>query len=159
MKKLLLIRHAKATHESGYVDFERPLTDKGFEQAELMATRLQAENIQPQTLVASPSLRTLSTANVFSQILGLKQAITYKEIYDASESALLKVIYELPNDKDFIALVGHNPSVSQVLYYLSGAIKEVPPCSVALIEFELDTWAEIYEQTGKLTFYSTPKED
>jgi phosphohistidine phosphatase len=159
MKKLLLIRHAKATHESGYVDFERPLTDKGFEQAELMATRLQAESIQPQTLVASPSLRTLSTANVFSQILGLQPAINHKDIYDASESALLKVIYELPNDKDFIALVGHNPSVSQVLYYLSGAIKDVPPCSVALIEFDLDTWAEIYEQTGKLTFYSTPKED
>ena len=157
MKKLLLIRHAKATHESGYVDFERPLTDKGFEQAELMATRLQAESIQPQTLVASPSLRTLSTANVFSQILGLQPAITHKEIYDASENALLKVIYELPDNKDFIALVGHNPGISQVLYYLSGAIKEVPPCAVALIEFDADSWAELYEGAGKLTHYDTPK--
>ncbi|MFD0764161.1 SixA phosphatase family protein [Mucilaginibacter lutimaris] len=158
MKKLLLIRHAKATHESGFADFERPLTDKGFQQAELMAARLQANSIQPQILVASPALRTLATANVFSQVLGLPNAITNKTIYDASESALLKVIEGLPQDKDFIALVGHNPGISQVLYYLSGAIKEVPPCSVALIEFELDTWAEIYEATGKLTFYDTPKD-
>ncbi len=156
MKKLLLIRHAKATHESGFVDFERPLTDKGFRQAELIAARLQANSIQPQILVASPALRTLSTANVFSQVLGLQQAITDMAIYDASESALLKVIDGLPQDKDFIALVGHNPGISQVLCYLSGAIREVPPCSVALIEFELDTWTEIYEATGKLTFYDTP---
>lgn len=159
MKKLLLIRHAKATHETGFADFERPLTDKGFEQAELMAARLQVNNIQPQILVASPALRTLSTANVFSQVLGLPKALTDKAIYDASEGTLLKVIDGLPNDKDFIALVGHNPGISQVLYYLSGAIKDVPPCSVALIEFNLDTWTEIFEQTGKLTFYSTPKED
>ncbi|MCO5934412.1 histidine phosphatase family protein [Mucilaginibacter sp. RB4R14] len=156
MKKLLLIRHAKATHESGFVDFERPLTDKGFRQAELIAARLQANSIQPQILVASPALRTLSTANVFIQVLGLQQAITDKAIYDASESALLKVIDGLPNDKDFIALVGHNPGISQVLYYLSGAIREMPPCSVALIEFEPDTWTEIYEATGKLSFYDTP---
>lgn len=159
MKKLLLIRHAKATHESGFADFERPLTDKGFKQAELMATRLQANSIWPQILVASPALRTLSTANVFSQVLDLPQAITDKEIYDASESALLKVIESLPQDKDFIALIGHNPGISQILYYLSGAIRDVPPCSVALIEFELDNWTEIYEATGKLTFYDSPKED
>ena len=159
MKKLLLIRHAKATHESGFADFERPLTDKGFQQAEIMANRLQVNNLKPQLLVASPALRTLSTANVFSQVLGLQQAHTDKAIYDASESTLLKVIDNLQQDKDFIALVGHNPGIAQVLYYLSGAIKEVPPCAVALIEFELDTWAEIFEQTGKLTFYDTPKQD
>ncbi|GGH19929.1 SixA phosphatase family protein [Mucilaginibacter phyllosphaerae] len=156
MKKLLLIRHAKATHETGFTDFERPLTHKGLKQAETIATRILANNLKPQLLVASPALRTLSTANVFSQVLGLQQAVTDKAIYDASESTLLKVIDNLPQDKDFIALVGHNPGISQVLYYLSGAIKDVPPCAVALIEFELDTWAEIFEQTGKLTFYDTP---
>ncbi|RYU89918.1 hypothetical protein EWM62_10240 [Mucilaginibacter terrigena] len=156
MKKLLLIRHAKATHETGFTDFERPLTDKGFMQAELMAARLQVNSIQPQILVSSPALRTLSTANVFGQVLGLPQAITNKDIYDASENALLKVIYNLPDTHDLIALVGHNPGISQVLYYLSGAIKEVPPCAVALIEFDADSWAEVHEASGKLTHYDTP---
>lgn len=158
MKKLLLIRHAKATHESGYADFERPLTHKGFEQCELMASRLTAEGIRPEVIVASPALRTLSTANVFTQETGLPKAITNKDIYDASEKALLKVIYNLPEKHDFIALVGHNPGISQVLYYLSGAIKDVPPCSVALIEFDVDSWNELHEHAGKLTHYDTPKE-
>ncbi|QHS57698.1 histidine phosphatase family protein [Mucilaginibacter sp. 14171R-50] len=156
MKKLLLIRHAKATHESGYSDFERPLTDKGFKQCELMAARLIAAGIKPGMMMASPALRTLSTANVFSQVLGLQQAITNKDIYDASENTLLKVISELPNDKDYVAIVGHNPGISQVLYYLSGAIKEVPPCAVALIEFDADSWQELFEGSGKLVHYDTP---
>jgi phosphohistidine phosphatase len=158
MKKLLLIRHAKATHESGYVDFERPLTDKGFKQCELMASRLIAEGIKPEIIVASPALRTLSTANVFTQETGLLKAITNKDIYDASEAALLKVIYNLPEEHNFIALVGHNPGISQVLYYLSGAIKDVPPCSVAIIEFDADSWNELHEHAGKLTHYDTPKD-
>jgi phosphohistidine phosphatase len=153
MKKLLLIRHAKATHETGFADFERPLTDKGLKQAELMAVRLQENSIQPQLLVASPALRTLSTANVLSQALGLPQATTNPDIYDASESTLLKVIYNLPDNTDFIALVGHNPGISQVLYYFSGAVKDVPPCAIALIEFEAESWNELYEQSGKLTHY------
>jgi phosphohistidine phosphatase len=158
MKKLLLIRHAKATHESGYVDFERPLTDKGFKQCELMASRLIDQGLKPELMVASLALRTLSTANVFTQGLGLPKAITNKDIYDASENALLKVIYNLPENNDFIALVGHNPGISQVLYYLSGVIKDVPPCSVALIEFEADSWNELHEHAGKLTHYDTPKD-
>jgi phosphohistidine phosphatase len=158
MKKLLLIRHAKATHETGYADFDRPLTTKGFEQAELMSTRLPANNIQPKIVVSSPALRTLSTAEVFIRNLQLDPVITDQAIYDASESTLLKVIYNLPDEHDFIALIGHNPGISQVLYTLSGAIKDVPPCSVALIEFEADSWAELYEGSGKLTFYDTPKD-
>jgi phosphohistidine phosphatase len=158
MKKLLLIRHAKATHETGYADFDRPLTNKGFEQAELMASRLQKDDIVPQVVVSSPALRTISTANVFIQTLGLPQAITNKAIYDAGQQALLQVIYNLPNNIDFIALVGHNPGISQVLFTLSGAIKEVPPCSVALIEFDVNGWAELHEDSGKLTFYDTPKD-
>ncbi|MBL4679040.1 MAG: histidine phosphatase family protein [Mucilaginibacter sp.] len=159
MKKLLLIRHAKATHEPGYIDFERPLTNKGFEQCETMTARLIKNNIKPQLLVSSPALRTLSTANVFSQELGLATATTYPDIYDASENTLLKVISNLPNEYDFIALVGHNPGISQVLYALSNEPKEMSTCAVALIEFEADSWMELQEGAGKLTLFDSPKED
>jgi phosphohistidine phosphatase len=158
MKKLLLIRHARATHESSFADFERPLTSKGLKQAETMASRLQTNSILPQSLVASPALRTLSTANVFSQTLGLQQAVTNKRIYDATLSTLLQVIHKLPNEEEFIAIVGHNPGISEALYYLSGNIKDVPPGSVALVEFDLNTWTEIHENSGKLTFYDTAKD-
>lgn len=157
MKKLLLIRHAKATHEDGYSDFERPLTGAGIQGAESMAERLLEQGIIPQSFFTSPSLRTHSTANIFSEKLKLGAATIIKEIYDAADSTLIRVINGLPEDQDFVALVGHNPSVSQVLFTLTNDLKDVPPGTVALIEFDVDSWQEITEDTGKITYYDNPK--
>lgn len=124
-----------------------------------MTARLHKNHIKPQLLVSSPALRTLSTANVFSQELGLAAATTYADIYDASESTLLKVINNLPNEYEFIALVGHNPGISQVLSNLTDDYKEMSTCAVALIEFEADSWMEMHEGSGKIAWYDSPKED
>ncbi|AMR32080.1 hypothetical protein A0256_11940 [Mucilaginibacter sp. PAMC 26640] len=157
MKKLLLIRHAKATQESGYSDFERPLTETGIADATTMAQHLKEQGIVPQLFVSSPALRTHTTANIFADTLALPPADINKAIYDAGEPTLVRVINELPDDRDFVAVVGHNPAVAQVLYLLSGQIKEVPPGTVSLIEFELNSWQEIYEDSGKLIYYDNPK--
>ncbi len=157
MKKLLLIRHAKATHETGYIDFERPLQERGLHDAALMAGRLKEKNLIPQLLVASPALRTLSTANIFSQHLAIPQLQTNKTIYEATTLALIKVVNSLPDDYDFIALVGHNPGMSDLLYYLTRQLQDVPTCAMMLIEFDVDSWMEIIEDSGKLVYYDYPK--
>jgi phosphohistidine phosphatase len=156
MKKLLLIRHAKATHETGFVDFERPLKSSGLQDAAIMAGRIKEQGHVPELLVASPALRTLSTANVFSQHLDIPVAQEILGIYEASADQLVDIISELSDDQDFIGLVGHNPGIGQVLYDLSGEVKDVPPGAVALIEFDIDSWANISSRSGKLTFYDTP---
>ncbi|MEO6498771.1 MAG: histidine phosphatase family protein [Mucilaginibacter sp.] len=157
MKKLLLIRHSKATHESGFDDFERPLTHSGMQDAALMAERLKARSVIPELLVSSPALRTLSTANIFSQHFPIPKAQTVKAIYDASETTLLQVINEFPDDANFIGLVGHNPGISQILYYLTGSVHDMDTSGVALIEFKADSWAEVSGDTGKLISYDSPK--
>lgn len=157
MKKLLLIRHAKATHESGYSDFERPLTDTGVADAGEMASHLLEKEIKPQSIVTSPALRTHTTANIFTQKLSIAEPTIIKDIYEAADKTLLRIICGLPADQDFMGLVGHNPAVSEVLYTLTGSLKEVPPGTVALIEFDVDSWEEITEDTGKLTYYDNPK--
>lgn len=158
MKKLLLVRHAKATHETGFVDFERPLKPSGLQDAAIMAGRLKETGHVPQLLVASPALRTLSTANVLSQHLEVPAAEEILGIYDAGQNELVDIINELNDAYDFIGLVGHNPGIGQVLYYLTGEIRDVPPGAVALIEFDTDTWATTGAKTGKLTYYDTPKD-
>ena len=157
MKKLLLIRHAKATHETGFIDFERPLQESGLHDAAIMAGRLKEKNLIPQILVASPALRTLSTANVFSQHLAISQAQINKDIYEATTLSLIKVINALPDEHDFIALVGHNPGISDLLYYLTRQLQDVSTCAMMLIEFDTDSWMEIIEDAGKLVYYDYPK--
>lgn len=158
MKRLLLIRHAKATQDTGYADFERPLKQSGLQDAAVMAGRLQAHSLVPQFMVASPALRTLSTANVFSQHLSIPTAEEIKGIYEADQDELVDIVSQLPDNYDFIALVGHNPGMGQLLYHLTGEVHDVPTCATALIDFDTDTWAAISANSGKLTYYDFPKD-
>jgi phosphohistidine phosphatase len=156
MKKLLLIRHAKAANINGIDDFERPLKQSGMEDATIMAQRLHEKGIIPQRIIASPAIRTLTTANIFSEHLAIHSVETDKKIYEASEGMLLQIINQLPDEHDFIALVGHNPGMSELLAYLTGKIKDVSTCAVALIDFEADKWSEISLNNGKIIYYDEP---
>lgn len=157
MKKLLLIRHARATHESGFKDFERPLVESGLKDAAVMASRLKENKHIPQILISSPALRTISTANVFTQHLAIPHAQTNEVIYEASVYSLVKVINDASAANDFIGLVGHNPGISELLYYFTGQMQDVPTCAMMLIEFDTDDWASITSDDGKLTYYDYPK--
>jgi len=158
MKKLLLIRHAKAEKDIAGKDFDRPLKYPGIQDARFMADRIKEQSIIPQLIVTSPALRTKTTAEIFADTLKLPEPRTEKSIYEASQHTLLKVINKLPEAYDFIAVVGHNPGVSYILQYLTGETREVHTSTVALIEFETDEWASITGDSGKLTYYSSPKE-
>ncbi|MES2377975.1 MAG: histidine phosphatase family protein [Bacteroidota bacterium] len=158
MKKLLLVRHAKATHETGFVDFERPLKPSGLQDAAIMAGRLKETGHVPQILVASPALRTISTANVLSQHLEVPVADEILGIYEADQNDLVDIVSRLDDTYDSVGLVGHNPGIGQVLYYFTGDARDVPPGAVALIEFDTKTWAATGAKTGKLVYYDTPKD-
>jgi phosphohistidine phosphatase len=158
MKKLLLIRHAKAEKETATKDIDRPLKYIGMQDAAFMADRIKDEHIVPQTIITSPALRTKTTAEIFTDHLKLASPTSNKAIYEASQQTWLKIINQLPAEYDFIGIVGHNPGVSQILYYLTGEAREVHTSTTALIEFETDDWAAISGDTGKLTYYSSPKE-
>lgn len=156
MKKLLLIRHAKATHENNYIDFERPLKQSGIKDAALMAKRLQAQNIIPQAIISSPALRTITTANVLSEHLCLPAPQPNEHIYEATDTTLLNIIDQFPDSQDFIALVGHNPGISHILYNLTGKIKDVKPGGIAFINFDIEEWKDVGMNNGNLLYYDEP---
>ncbi len=155
MKKLLLIRHAKAgKHDRN--DFDRPLTEKGVHDAALIAEKLKKAELLPEYIVASPALRTKTTANIFAKTLGIKNGSENKFIYDAGTAQLLETINQLPEEYSFIALVGHNPGISQLLYELTGEVHDMSPADSALIGFDFDEWEMVQSDTGQLAWYGSP---
>lgn len=158
MKKLLLIRHAKAVHDLSYEDFERPLTRSGIKDAEFMAERLLKKSIVPQLLITSPALRALATADILSEFLSLPKPRHDKRIYEATRVVLLDVINSFDNQYDFIGLAGHNPTIEQITQYLTNEAPEFPTCAIALIEFEFDNWLQVIAGAGTLKWYDSPKE-
>jgi phosphohistidine phosphatase len=158
MKKLLLIRHAKAEKETFGKDFDRPLKYTGIQDARFMADRLKEKAIIPQLIVSSPALRANTTAEIFADAFKLPNPTIKKSIYEASRETWLRVINGLPDELETIAVVGHNPGIAEILRYLTAEGREVHTSTTALIEFDTDSWAEISGNSGKLIFYSSPKE-
>jgi phosphohistidine phosphatase len=158
MKKLLLIRHAKAEKETTVKDIDRPLKYIGIQDATFMAERIKERSLIPQIIITSPALRTKTTAEIFADHLLLPEPGIDKKIYEAGRQTWLDVINHLPAKYDFIGLVGHNPGIAQILDYLTGEARDVHTSTVALIEFETDDWASISGDSGKLVYYSSPKE-
>jgi len=156
MKKLLLIRHAKAGNHD-IEDFKRLLTYRGLEDASLMATRLKKAELIPEYIITSPALRTKATGEVFAKILGVAETGEDRHIYEANTHDLLTVINHLPDEYSFVALVGHNPGISQILYELTGEMRDMSTTAVALIGFDFDEWELVHTDTGKLAWYDSPK--
>ena len=162
MKKLLLVRHAKAEKISpNQKDFDRELANKGQMDAPRIAQIIFNEGVKPQLIVSSPAARALTTAQLFAEQLKIENAaiVQNEDIYEASPGVLLKIVNNFSDETDFIALFGHNPGFSYLAEYLTGSeIGEIPTCGALLIEFNFDSWKLISQNTGSLIKNWYPKE-
>lgn len=155
MKKLLLVRHAKAENGHDKSDYERVLTDRGRHDAEEIAKRFKKHIEYPQYILSSPAYRAKATAEIFADAIGIAEVAFNRSIFEASVPTLLKVVNGLPELFNYVMLVGHNPGFSQLIYGFTGELHELSTSDVALIEFDVDEWAEIGADTGKLTWTDT----
>jgi phosphohistidine phosphatase len=157
MKTLLIIRHANALHKSTNGDFERQLSPTGLKEALLMANKVKEAGHVPQLIISSEAARAKTTATIFADTLGLPAPQTQMAIYDGNEKKLLNIINKFPDETDNIALVGHNPDISNLLFLLTGKHVDVPTCTVALLSFEFNEWEAISRNTGDLDWYASPE--
>ncbi|HTT05542.1 MAG TPA: histidine phosphatase family protein [Steroidobacteraceae bacterium] len=114
MKRLLLLRHGEAEPAGAAAgDFERPLTARGRAQALQAAHRLRQLHCTPDTILASPALRTRETATIVAARLEQLQALHYQSsAYPGSLEALLQLIDAVSDQSETLLLVGHNPGLS-----------------------------------------------
>jgi phosphohistidine phosphatase len=161
MLQLTLIRHAKSSWDDPALsDFDRPLNKRGMKNAPLMGKIISKRGLVFDRIVASPALRAITTAHLIAGKQGFpEQDIQQRdELYDASVDELLDCVHSLDNQYASIALVAHNPGLTSLCNYLSGeSIANLPTCAVAVIEFDLDDWRAVYQDTGRLALYEYPR--
>lgn len=155
MKTLVVIRHAKAVaHDAAPTDVERALAPRGHRDALLMSQRVADELTVPDVMLVSTAQRTTETASYFIDAWGLGAHAVHRDarIYDAPLRTLLTVIAELPDDVSTAVVVGHNPSVSDVVYYLtSGEYGGMATCTVVVVEMNSAmSWDEVAAGTGRV---------
>jgi phosphohistidine phosphatase len=160
MKTLLILRHAKSSHEDGSLkDLDRPLNERGISDAKLMGSVIRKKKIQPDLIVASPAERVRQTADLALKAARLNVELTFdKPIYEASAQGLLKVLRDLNDTSNTLMLIGHNPGLEDLLERLTGEGITLPTAALAGVELNVEHWSEVRTGAGKLMWRVTPRE-
>lgn len=155
MKKLILVRHAKSDWPEETEDFDRPLADKGLQDALKMSKFLKNNNIHIDHLVSSPAVRALSTCKIFNQTYRINY-ITNQKLYNPSENNFQSVIYDLDDAVNSVAFFSHNNGISNFANSLSDHIFHFPTCGVAGFEIDCESWSKFDGANKKLLFFHEP---
>ncbi len=161
MKNLLLIRHAKSSWENPDLeDFERPLNERGLSDAPLMAEILKNHSVTIDKIFSSSAKRARMTVDIIANQLGIPENIIEytDELYNANRRDLTNFLKRIDNDYKNIAIVGHNPGLTDLAHYLLYDFDyDLPTCALVLIKLDIKNWSDLKSGTGDLIFFEYPK--
>ena len=155
MKQLILVRHAKSDWPEETEDFDRPLANKGLEDATLMSRYMKNNNISIDYLLSSPAVRALNTCEIFNQTYQLTVG-TDPNLYNPKERNFESAIYTLDDSLNSVALFSHNNGISNFANSISEDIYHFPTCGVAGFQIECDSWSQFEGARKKLLFFYEP---
>ena len=158
MKNIFFLRHAKSSWDDfALKDFDRPLSTRGIQDADLMGNFFKSKKISLDKVLSSPSKRTKETVDHFFG----KQApdIEYVDgLYHAQTEKILDILFGIDSTVGSVMIVGHNPSMHEISEYISGSfIDKFSTCGLSWIAIS-DEWHQIKQGCGELKFFFKPSQ-
>ena len=165
MKNLFLLRHCEANNfEEKKSDHEKQLNENGRKCAILLKNWFEKNNIALDHILTSSADRTLTTANIIFSNYENK-IYKKKELYLCDYKEIFKVVKLLDNNFSSVVIVGHEPSISESLKFLTSHCRPdleyvtkslYPTGGLSVINFNITNWNKIEEKTGILDAFITP---
>lgn len=166
MRRLLLLRHAKAAPSTGVEDYERALTERGREDARRMGDLIAARGLVPDLVIYSSAERTRETAEIVAANWPRKvKSVAEDGFYEASRQFILTKLRGAPDRAEVAMIVGHNPSIGELAVQLTGfGVREersqmagaFPTCGLAVLDFPVSHWANVAPHAARLVRFVTP---
>jgi phosphohistidine phosphatase len=175
VRHLWLLRHGKAASDApwGGGDRERPLTARGRRDATALGKRIFKEQpplgledvATPDLAICSAAVRTRQTAELVVKAVGSRVPIdSYRSLYEADSDVMLEYIREIDEGVKSALVVGHNPTVFQLVWELLGATEEgggardratleshgFPTCALAMVTLHVAAWEDVTHGCGNL---------
>jgi phosphohistidine phosphatase len=121
--KLYIVRHAIAEDRESFEgkdDSQRPLTDTGRKKMKKIAKGLRQFGVQLDMIVSSPYVRARDTAEILASEFNMKDKLDFSEslVPPGNFDKLIGEINDTYNVNS-LALVGHEPSLSQLISLLA----------------------------------------
>jgi phosphohistidine phosphatase len=106
MRRLMLLRHAKALRAEGLGDFDRPLKAAGRDQARQIGEFMAARGLAPGLALVSTALRARETFDLVDIFLHPPpERVDEKLIYEATLDTLFATVRGLPGSQPGVLLV------------------------------------------------------
>jgi phosphohistidine phosphatase len=166
MRRLILLRHAKAVQSSGEKDRARVLTQRGRDDAVRAGQWLRAHGFSPDLALVSDAARTRETAELVLRELGRAPHVRVDpKLYLAEPWGLFRAIRSAPQGCRTLLLIGHNPGMAELALALTGSADPAaraqvlggfPTAGLALFTLD-DEWADAGERSGRLERFVTAR--
>jgi phosphohistidine phosphatase len=156
MKKIIIVRHAKSSWEYDVIDHERPLNNRGIEDARMVSIELIGHKLNPDLILSSDAMRAKTTASIFVKNLNFNNNTVHlnHDLYDFSGHNLLKVIKNCDDSIKTLMVFGHNHAITAfVNSYGNKNIDNVPTSGVVILTFEIENWKDLKPGKTALTVF------
>lgn len=157
-----MIRHAKSSWANPLQsDFERPLNERGKEEAPAMGKLLRKKDIIPDLIISSTARRTRQTAKRIAEEVGYDEDdIKWEEkLYHCIPPVFEEVIFETSDRVKTLFIVAHNPGITEFVNQLSPdfSIDNMPTCGVVVAELEANEWNNFLIAKRKVILFEHPE--
>lgn len=161
MKTIYILRHAKSSWDDPDLDdFDRPLNPRGRSAAPFMGKVMKSRGYEPETIISSPAARAYETAKLVAESGRLDAEIIQDErIYEASQQTLRQIAVGIDDGFGSAMIVGHNPGIESIVHFLTGKLESMPTAALAVIDLDVNGWAEIVGRSGTLREVIRPKDE
>ncbi|MBU2945224.1 SixA phosphatase family protein [Zobellia uliginosa] len=156
MKTLIMVRHGKSSWDYSVSDRDRPLQERGVNDALLVSSEFnsQAQNIA--AVFSSPANRALHTCMIFSRQLNIPlSSVEIKdELYDFSGESVFEFISNLDDSLDSVMIFGHNHAFTHVANSLGNTyIDNVSTSGLVHLKFNVDNWSLVKKGITEQTIF------
>jgi phosphohistidine phosphatase len=166
MRRLLLLRHAKAAPHDPARDHARSLIERGRADAKRMGEVIAGEKWPVDLVVHSGARRAKETALIAHAELPKGVPVSVEpRLYEATTAGFVAALRDLPNSAETIVVVGHNPSLAEAAARLAAGgdraalarmAAKFPTAGLAVLDFDLAHWTDLAAGKGRLIAFFTP---
>ena len=163
MKRLLLLRHAKAVPATDpLVDITRPLAERGERDARRIGERLRERQLRPALVLTSPAARALRTAQIVASTIDYahERIALDPRLYLAEPAAIAEIIAAQDAALGSLLVVGHNPGLTDLVHRVlpDFDVDDMPTGAVVGVDYvDAVAWSSVEGATAAFSYYDFPK--
>ena len=152
---VVLVRHGRAESGGEGADHQRPLTPEGRATAAEQGQWLAAEVPAPDEVWVSSAARAVQTWDAMALSVDAPEATVERALYLAGARELIdritawrRVEEKKKGKGSTLLVVGHNPTLEEVVTLLTGQVRGLRPGAVAVVDLDEGRVLDLREPRG-----------